>query len=221
MAQPAQKMMSRAVPVTVPLVSHITSVIGCQKVKISTSARLDSETYELRSTDFGATFVHTRLKAGRAITAIPYRNANVRPVKGYPFCGYNVVAIEPQVFNLLLLLINNRDCVVSGDELIDSVWNGGIVSEATLSSRIFALRQVLGDTGEAQKIIQTVRRRGFRFLAAITSDMAAEGQTAHGVNPAAPSNEATRQATTLPTLAVLPFKIASDGLDEYFCDGLT
>lgn len=148
------------------------------------------------------------------------------------------VAIEPQVFNVLLLLLNNRDRVVTRDEMIDSVWDGRIVSEATLSSRIFSLRQVLGDTGDAQETIQTVRGRGFRFLAAVTIDAESanlKGSKGHNaaepsapiyansvsMGVTAPSKGETYQATTLPTLAVLPFKIASDGLDEYFCDGLT
>ena len=122
-----------------------------------------------------------------------------------------LTAVEPQVFNLLLFFINNLDRVVSRDEMIDAVWDGRIVSDATLTSRVFALRRVLGDTGEAQETIQTVRGRGFRFLADVTSD----AETLDG-EPAK-----TNQATTIPTLAVLPFKIASDGLDEYFCDGLT
>lgn len=155
------------------------------------------------------------------------------------------VAIEPQVFSLLVHLIENRQHVVSRDEMIETVWNGRIVSDATLSSAIFALRQALGDTGKAQNIIRTVPRRGFRFVSEVTLvaenstketiegnslDLKTNATLVHTVDGSSkrrlsssqPSSQPrTNQATVLPKLAVLPFKIASAGLDEYFCDGLT
>jgi DNA-binding winged helix-turn-helix (wHTH) protein/pimeloyl-ACP methyl ester carboxylesterase len=79
----------------------------------------------------------------------------------------NLVAIEPQVFGLLKYLIEHRDRVVSKDELIESVWGGRIVSDATVSSRVSAARVAVHDTGEQQAIIRTLPRRGFRFVADI------------------------------------------------------
>ncbi len=79
------------------------------------------------------------------------------------------VAVEPQVFSVLLHLIENRDRVVSRDELLDAVWGGRIVSDATLSSRINAVRVAVGDTGKDQAVIRTVPRRGFRFVAPMQS----------------------------------------------------
>jgi pimeloyl-ACP methyl ester carboxylesterase/DNA-binding winged helix-turn-helix (wHTH) protein len=73
------------------------------------------------------------------------------------------VPVEPQVFDLLVYLIQNRDRVVSRDDLIASVWAGRIVSESTLASRINAARQALGDSGEAQRLIKTIQRKGIRF----------------------------------------------------------
>jgi len=81
------------------------------------------------------------------------------------WCGTNVVATEPQVFRLLQHLIENRGRVVSKDELIDQVWEGRIVSDATLSSRINAARRAVGDDGKKQAVIRTMARRGFRFVA--------------------------------------------------------
>src|SRR5260370_4944563 len=72
--------------------------------------------------------------------------------------------IEPQVFDLLVHLVSHRDRIVSKDELFDAVWQGRIVSEATLSSRISAARRVLGDSGNDQTLIRTVHKRGFRFI---------------------------------------------------------
>lgn len=93
-------------------------------------------------------------------------------------------AIEPQVFSLLVYLIENRDRVVSKDEVIDAVWEGRAISDATLNSRINAARRAVGDDGHEQRIIQTLRRRGFRFLAGVTT--AGEGsETAAGPTVAA------------------------------------
>src|SRR6478672_7742937 len=75
-----------------------------------------------------------------------------------------VVHVEPQVFDVLVHLINHRDHVVSKDELISVVWNGRFVSDSTLSTRITAARKAIGDSGEQQALIRTVARRGFRFV---------------------------------------------------------
>src|SRR5258708_3832872 len=71
--------------------------------------------------------------------------------------------VEPQVFDVLYYLVRHRDRVVSKDELYQAVWNGRIVSEATLTSRISASRRAIGDSGQRQTYLRTVARRGFRF----------------------------------------------------------
>jgi pimeloyl-ACP methyl ester carboxylesterase/DNA-binding winged helix-turn-helix (wHTH) protein len=81
------------------------------------------------------------------------------------WCGAEKRAAEPQVFSLLVYLIENRDRVVSKDELFDAVWEGRIVSDATLNTRINAARKALGDSGKEQAVIRTIPRRGFRFVA--------------------------------------------------------
>ncbi len=78
--------------------------------------------------------------------------------------GPQPVAVEPQVFDLLVYLIENRDRVVSRDDLIASVWGGRIVSESTLASRINAARHALGDSGDEQRLIRTIQRKGIRFV---------------------------------------------------------
>ena len=77
------------------------------------------------------------------------------------------VAVEPQVFDLINYLICNRDHVVTRDNLLDAVWNGRIVSESTLTSRIAAARRALNDSGEEQRLIRTVARRGLRFVGTV------------------------------------------------------
>ena len=68
------------------------------------------------------------------------------------------VALEPQVFDLIVYLIRNRDRVVSKDDLIAGVWDGRIVSDSTLTSRINAARKAVGDSGEKQDTIRTIAR---------------------------------------------------------------
>lgn len=75
-----------------------------------------------------------------------------------------VVTVEPQVFSLLLYLVENRERVVSKDDLIASVWEGRAVSDSTLDSRINAARKALGDSGKQQRLIRTMARRGVRFV---------------------------------------------------------
>lgn len=84
-------------------------------------------------------------------------------------CNKEVVALEPQVLDLLTLFVRNPDTLISRDRIIDEVWHGRIVSEAAVSSRINALRRAIGDSGKAQTLLRTIPRRGFRFVAKVTA----------------------------------------------------
>ena len=81
--------------------------------------------------------------------------------------GAELVAMEPQVFDLLVFLVQNRERVVTKDDLIAAVWRGRIVSESTLTSRINAVRKAVGDSGEQQSLVRTIARKGFRFVGAV------------------------------------------------------
>ena len=116
--------------------------------------------------------------------------------------GAELIALEPQVFDVLVYLVQNRDRVVSKDDLIAAVWGGRIVSESTLTSRINAVRKAVGDSGEEQRVIRTVARKGFRFVGEI------------GKPPTEAKNPTQAQAASLPAhlRQEIHFCTASDGV---------
>lgn len=116
--------------------------------------------------------------------------------------GASLEAVEPQVFDLLCFLIQNRDRVVSRDELIERIWGGRIVSEAAVSSRIKSARQAIGDSGEGQRLIRTFHGVGYRFVGDVSISAAARPVT-H--DPAATHPPAATGAR--PSIAVLPFQL--------------
>ncbi len=84
--------------------------------------------------------------------------------------GAEPIALEPLVFDLLVYLIVNRDRAVSKDNVLDAVWSGRIVSESALTTRIAAARRAIGDSGERQRLIRTIARKGFRFVGEVQEE---------------------------------------------------
>ena len=136
--------------------------------------------------------------------------------------GSEAIAMEPQVFDLLVYLVENRDRVVSKDDLFASIWGGRIVSDSTLTSRINAARKAVGDSGDEQKLIRTIARKGFRFVGDVRMPM---GSAPAHTDPASESREPSRPALPLPdrpAIAVLPFtNMTDDPAQEYFSDGIS
>src|SRR6202040_882380 len=97
--------------------------------------------------------------------------------------GCESISVEPQVFDLLVYLVQHHARVVSKDDLFASVWSGRIVSESTLASRINAARKAVGDNGKDQRLIRTIPRRGFRFVGAVHTQ-SDENQATHRTEPA-------------------------------------
>jgi TolB-like protein/Tfp pilus assembly protein PilF len=133
--------------------------------------------------------------------------------------GGEVCPVEPQVFALIAFLVENRERLVSRDELIEKIWDGRIVSDAAVSSRVKSARQALGDSGREQRYIRTQHRQGFRFVAAVSAVGAAETTPPLSIFPSAERLAATRglsgaaaafEQLARPSIAVLPFRLVGE-----------
>lgn len=123
--------------------------------------------------------------------------------------------LEPQVFALLAFLIEHRERLVSRDEILEKVWEGRIVSDAALASRIRSARRVLGDDGRSQRYIRTIHGQGFRFVADARIDQAQAGlvsvtTTSSELLRSDASKEPSARPIDRPSLAVLPFQFSGD-----------
>ena len=134
--------------------------------------------------------------------------------------GTELIALEPQVFDLLVYLLKNRDRVVGKDDLLAAVWDGRIVSESTLTSRITAVRKAIGDNGKEQRLIRTMPRKGIRFVGEVLDRNGPVAVDRSLVG----AKDSAGLALVLPdkaSIAVLPFvNLSADPDQQYFADGM-
>jgi len=117
--------------------------------------------------------------------------------------GPELIPVTPQVFDLLCYLIHNRERVVSKDDLIAAIWNGRVVSDSALTTRMNVARRAVGDRGEQQRLIKTFPRKGFRFVGEVREEQRADSIVVADVLTG--SSKPALALPDKPSVAVLPF----------------
>jgi TolB-like protein/Tfp pilus assembly protein PilF len=156
---------------------------------------------------------------GEALTGLPvmrYQSENfILDADDYSLTRNGVNhPIEPQVFDLLVYLIENKNRVVTREELLDQLWNGRIVSDSAINARLKEARKAVGDTGKQQRVIKTLHRRGYQFIANVVVTSNDEKVDKHRTSKQASKSEK-------PSIAVLRFNnLSNDPEQAYFSDGM-
>lgn len=123
--------------------------------------------------------------------------------------------LEPQVFALIAFLVENRERLVSRDEILEKVWEGRLVSDSALASRVKVARKALGDDGKTQRFIRTIHGKGLRFVAEVHAERdevrLLDSRESGGDDPSRDlSSIVPADAKTRPSIAVLPFRLVGD-----------
>jgi DNA-binding winged helix-turn-helix (wHTH) protein/tetratricopeptide (TPR) repeat protein len=127
--------------------------------------------------------------------------------------------LKPKVFDLLVVLVENSGRVVCKDELMKQVWGGTFVEEGNLAVSVVKLRQALGESHNERRYIETVPRRGYRFVACVTQGRDENTDVvAIRADIQVTSDDSVRAEKG--TIAVLPFKLIGTTGDEYLGLGL-
>jgi adenylate cyclase len=133
--------------------------------------------------------------------------------------GARLVSLSPKAFDLLAYVIQNRSRVVSRDDLLSSVWDGRIVSESALTTCINAARFAISDSGEEQRLIKTLPRKGIRFVGAVREE---QEPTSSATEERTDSPRPALPLPDKPSIAILPFvNMSGDPAQEYFADGIS
>jgi TolB-like protein len=133
--------------------------------------------------------------------------------------GLNLVSLTPQVFDLLAYLIRNRERVVTKGDLLASIWDGRVVSDSALNTRINAARRAIDDTGQDQRLIRTLPRKGLRFVGTVREEHTPVREPDGVMTAGCPSPAITHPDR--PLIAVLPFaNMSGDAEQNSFADGM-
>jgi TolB-like protein len=130
-----------------------------------------------------------------------FKGFELNTARGELRAGDEEVLLEPRAFSLLCLLVENSDRVITKDEAIEKVWSGRFVSDSAISTALKSVRRALGDDGETQGMVRTVRGRGFRFVEPVTLRGVAPAEAATTLKEPETSRDSGR-----PSLAVPPFR---------------
>src|ERR1700687_6107675 len=178
---------------------------------------------------FGSHFPHHRLIPARLVPDFTRGSATMRYLfERYTLdravCellhGADIVPIAPQVFDLLAYLMRNRDRVVSKDELIAAIWDGRVVSDSALTTRLNLVRNAIGDSGREQRLLKTLPRKGFRFVGAVWEERGHSGAPAPVISHEAPT--LAGHLSGRPSIIVLPFtNLSGDPNLDIFGEGIT
>jgi len=132
--------------------------------------------------------------------------------------------LEPQVFALLAFLVENRDRMVSREEIFENLWDRRVVTDSALSSRVKLARKALDDDGKAQRYIKTIHGQGFRFVGEVRvqrAEPALQAGSEPGPGAVARDGTAADDPGARPSIAVLPFRVIGDaGGYATIADGL-
>jgi len=103
--------------------------------------------------------------------------------KEYKFTEHGKsVSLEPRVFGVLAYLLEHHEHIVSKEELIDSLWDGRVITDSALNTCIRSVRRALSDDREKQAFIRTFPKRGFQFVGSVDIEEAADNNSNNVVN---------------------------------------
>lgn len=123
----------------------------------------------------------------------------------------SAIAVEPQVLGLLLYLVENRDRLITKDEIVDRIWKGRIVSDSAVTSRVKSARKALGDDGREQRLIRTIHGKGYRFVGDVCRPAQIIAQSPEPARAPERGGDLLPEASTSkPSIAVLPFELIGD-----------